>query len=467
MLNGQFALKNWSYGACFCRVQTGILLTSALSVMTDNSDEINKLRAEIAALRQLLDISEHTASDQSDKLEKAIDDLTLARDQAVEASRIKSQFLANTSHEIRTPISSIIGMTELLLDTVLNEDQKTLATVVHDSAQSLLTIINDILDLSKMEVGRVALISTPFCPQSVVKASASILEPQAHEKGLVLRCEFDARMPSLVVGDPVRLQQVLVNLISNAIKFTERGQVTVIATLDKQDETNLSLHFEVCDTGIGLSDSGQHRLFQPFSQADTSTTRKYGGTGLGLSICKHLISLMNGQIGVKSEPEQGSTFWFTVPFKKLSKERDVQVISGSHAMPFAKLVAEHPVLVVEDSPTLRELAVRQLGKLGLPAHAVGSGAEALEALSNSMYSAILMDCQMPIMDGYEVTAEIRKNECTSGEHVPIIAMTASAMEGDKERCIDAGMDDYLSKPVSQVSLYQTLKHWIKASIPST
>jgi signal transduction histidine kinase/CheY-like chemotaxis protein len=435
--------------------------------MTDNNDELRKLRAEISALRQLLDISEHTTTDQSGRLEKAIDELTNARDEAVEASRIKSQFLANTSHEIRTPISSIIGMIELLLDTALNDDQKMLATVVHDSAQSLLTIINDILDISKMEVGRVSLISTPFSPQSVLKSAVSILEAQARDKGIELRSEFDPRMPSLVVGDPVRLQQILVNLLSNAIKFTDQGRVVAAASLDTQDETSLSLHFEICDTGIGLSDSGQHRLFQPFSQADTSTTRKYGGTGLGLSICKHLVSLMNGQIGVKSEVGQGSTFWFTVPFKKISKERDLQVVSGSHAMPFAKLIAEHPVLVVEDSPTLRELAVRQLGKLGLPAHAVGSGAEALEALSNSVYSAILMDCQMPIMDGYEVTAEIRKNECSTSKHVPIIAMTASAMEGDKERCIDAGMDDYLSKPVSQVSLYQTLKRWIKASIPSS
>src|SRR4030095_16903165 len=289
-------------------------------------DEIFRLRARLAAMEELLAVHEEAVRQQSDRLENTLcelrerqqdletltDNLSDARDQAVQASHSQSQFLANVSHEIRTPISGVIGMTELLLDSDLSDSQHRFASILHQSAQSLLTIINDILDFSKMEAGKVELSTSEFDARMVVQGAADLLAPTAGEKGLKLDVVIDPEIPPLVVGDPIRLRQVLVNLLSNAVKFTEQGSVELAANLERTDGRQMVLLVSVSDTGIGLSQSAQRRLFQPFVQADGSTTRKYGGTGLGLSISRHLVELMGGKIGVTSDEGVGSRFWFTV-----------------------------------------------------------------------------------------------------------------------------------------------------------
>lgn len=460
--------------------------------MRDNSSpqEINRLRAQLAALEELLCVHEQTVREQSDRLENTLKQLRerqqelealttsleAARDQALEASRLKSQFLANVSHEIRTPISSVIGMTELLLDTELSFTQRHFAHLVLQSAQSLLSIINDILDLSKMEAGKIELSSSEFDFDTLVSETLDLLAPTALEKDLALAAEVDPAIPSPVIGDPVRLRQILVNLIGNAVKFTDRGSVKVKAELAGSRGQDVVVRTAVQDTGIGLSQAAAEKLFQPFVQADGSTTRKYGGTGLGLSICRHLVDLMSGQIGLESQEGKGSTFWFTVALKSGSAhEKRTPAVPGASAtkansvsapvaepssgQDSASSAAKPLVLIAEDNPALQELAMRQVKKLGCDVAVVGTGREALEAVARTNCALVLMDCQMPDMDGYAACKAIRQAEENAGRHVPIIAMTAGAMKGDREKCLEAGMDDYLAKPVSLADLKRVLAQW--------
>ena len=607
------------------------------------------------------------------ELESLTQKLELACDAALEASKLKSEFVANISHEIRTPISAVIGMSELLLDTVLDSQQKQFTTMVKDSAQSLLAIINDILDFSKVEAGRVELDNVDFNILSLLEDCADLLGPAARKKDLALLTWVDPRLPTTLCGDPVRIRQILLNLASNAVKFTRRGEVVLKAELVTATQSEVGLvavKFTVTDTGIGLSQSTRKRLFSPFVQADGSTTRKYGGTGLGLSISKLLVEMMSGTIDFTSEADKGSSFWFAIPIglaqdratlKQIltpraqlirdlqsvnssdnsaseqvvflfSRSRDVQeivasylsiygvkvrvvntldrllsllseangpaqeacqlrearlmiydmamgrdlsdvksaaegldttgqkVISGNFSpnsspneiesfqrfvraisadgqdlpslivlggneipsvgayasssayighlqKPFrlfeflseveksytgasniqAVLAAVAPsrsrvassslpkliqsnvisgqrILIAEDNTVMQVLALRQVQRLGLEADLVANGKEALAAFRSGLYSLILMDCQMPEMDGYEATLSIRKDEAVRGGHIPVIAMTASAMKGDRENCIAAGMDDYLSKPVGQEQLFRLLEKWL---LPNT
>lgn len=520
-----------------------------------------------------------------------------AHDRAVEAADVKSQFLATMSHEIRTPINAVVGMSELLLRTPLSDEARDYALTVRDSADSLLAIVNDILDFSKIEAGRMELESIPFAPVAVLENATDILSAAARKKGLSLSTYVAPDVPRRVVGDGDRLRQIFLNLIGNAVKFTERGSVTVRAVVERVDaEKAVVLRFSVSDTGPGITPEAARHLFQPFRQADQSTRRRYGGTGLGLSISRRLVELMGGTIGFDSAGSSGATFWFTVPFAQVPREDDtaftgvlrglrllvidpegearqavdqylfawgavasstanaahgldlakaavargvpfdavivdraagedafalgarLHAIAGFESVPlvlvsaatesvsqdqarahgfsgavrkpirrgtlhdalvaamdgapapgvpvasFGPAVTEHTgdvrVLVAEDNPVNRKLALQQLKKLGYAAHSVADGREAIEAVARGNYDLVLMDCQMPEVDGFEATRAIRAHELVSGRHVPIVAMTANALEGDREACLGAGMDDYLAKPVQLDALGALVERFV-------
>ncbi len=415
-----------------------------------------------------VDITHRTAAEQkieqlNQQLETRIGELARmnaelekTRDQAVKASSIKSAFLAHVSHELRTPVAAIVSASELLLDTPLAEEQRELTNVVESSASVLLHLLNDILDLSAIEAGKLAIDSIPFDPAKVVRESVQSGMEILREKGLALRVELDPEMPASVTGDAVRIQQVLRNLLSNAVKYTMTGTVTVRTQVIDEGERSLLLQFAVEDTGIGINESDVQLLFRPFTQIDSGTTRKYGGTGLGLAISKNLVEMMGGKIEVSSRVGHGSIFSFVIPF---SIEPGLCNFPPADPESVALPTAKH-ILVVEDSPAIQTVLLKQLSQLGLQADLVSDGRQAVEAMRNIAYDLVLMDCHLPEMDGYEATRSFRRLETATGKHIPVIAVTASAMKGDAERCLEAGMDDYLSKPVSFDQLRRTLQRWL-------
>lgn len=407
-------------------------------------------------------------ADANDELSTLNKNLVLARDQALEASSLKSSFVANISHELRTPVTGVMGMNELLMRTELTPHQKDLASSIQEAAKSLHLIVNDILDLSKIEAGKMTLQRLLLNLPEMVRESINMLLPAAQKKGLVLNCLIDPHLEehaSNLSGDPVRVNQVLLNLMGNAVKFTDHGQIDVEATVLKRDESRTLVKFSVTDTGIGIDEEVKKVLFQPFTQADESTTRKYGGTGLGLTISKLLVELMDGEIGVESQKNKGSTFWFIVPFTH-TPEIILKRYTTSMTINLGT-ASQGKVLVVEDNPVLRSLACKQLETLGIGAHAVSNGQAALDELSRTRYSLILMDCHLPVLDGFEATQKIRELEKNTSEHITIIAMTAGAMTGDYEKCRQAGMDDYLAKPYTLKQLKEKLSNWLltEKSIP--
>jgi CheY-like chemotaxis protein/nitrogen-specific signal transduction histidine kinase len=411
---------------------------------------------------------EQAHADAKDAAEMALAEAERERAEAEAANQAKSTFLATMSHEIRTPMNGVLGMMEVLDRQGLNASQQRTVATMRDSAQALLRIIDDVLDFSKIEAGRLELEAAPFSLSGLIDGVLSTFQAQAVAKGLILSGAVEPGSDDTLIGDATRVRQILFNLLGNALKFTERGRITVRASTAPLGGGRTQVMIAVEDTGIGIDEEQRRRLFQPFAQADSSTTRRFGGTGLGLSIVRRLASLMEGDISAQSEPGKGSTFFVRLVFDAAPKDAlftATQHSAASHAgraLPLPRSGERPVVLVVDDHPVNLEVLVRQLELLGVEADTAVDGVEALEAWSTKPYAAVLADIHMPRMDGYELTRKLRAIEAErpGGSRTPVVAVTANAMKGEEERCLAAGMDAYLVKPVNIDWLRATLVRWL-------
>ncbi len=394
-----------------------------------------------------------------DARKKAEKELLIAKNKSDAAVVAKSQFLANMSHEIRTPMNGMLGMLQLLEMSTLDEEQKELVGICRNSAETLLYIINDILDYSKIEAGKLSLDKRPFSLRDLIHGVIVLFDLVASRKALFLESHIEQDVPDQLIGDPFRLRQILSNLIGNAVKFTKKGRIDLsVRNLQIRNRQEVTLEFMVGDTGIGISEEGMEALFHRFSQVDGTDTRRYGGTGLGLAISQSLVELMTGRIWVESKMGKGSTFFFTCVLDMADMEQAAIRPTGPEQGEIEKQSVEN-LLLVEDDDTSRLLIIKLAMKKGWKITLAENGDDAIDIFRSTRFDAVLMDIQMPVMNGYEVTRVMRRLEEKSKRHTPIIAVTANAMKTDQEKCLDAGMDDYISKPVNADEFFAVVRKW--------
>ncbi len=439
-----------------------------VSFMGDFSEAFNSMTRQLQQAFQEIKDANERFQEQVNELARArramlniMEDLKVAQEAAEAASQAKQDFLANMSHEIRTPMNAIIGFSNLALKTGLDDKQRDYVRKIQQSGTHLLGIINDILDFSKIEAGKLSVEQTDFELAKVMENVANLVAEKATSKGLELVFAVKEGTPNFLIGDPLRLGQILVNYANNAVKFTERGEITISAQVEEEREKDVLVRFAVRDTGIGLTAEQIGKLFQSFQQADTSTSRKYGGTGLGLAISKKLANLMGGDVGVESDYGEGSSFWFTARLGKGVAGASAEAEDEKQALLLTSLESLRGamVLLVEDNEFNQEIARELLAEVGFEVDIAGDGLKALEMIGRRSYDVVLMDMQMPVMDGVTATMEIRKQ--VAFRELPIIAMTANVMAADIQKCVDAGMNDHVAKPIDPEELFGKLVKWVK------